>query len=107
MRSLVFQTFRSYLEAFCIWSRDLHPHQDGLVPGVAAAVKARPWSTSVPSGRQGLSDRAGELLRNAWATEVLLNARRILGSRDLIGFANLWAQSKPTTRSLRRSRRSL
>lgn len=88
---MVFQTFRSYLEAFCTWSRDLHPHKDGLVPGVAAAVLTRPWATSVPPGRRALSERAGELLRNAWATEVLLNAPRILGSRDLIGFANLWA----------------
>ena len=86
---MVFQTFRSYLEAFCTWSRDLHPHQDGLVAGVAVAVKRRPWATSVPRGRMELSERAGELLRNAWATEVLLNAPRILGSRDLIGFANL------------------
>ncbi len=61
------------------------------MPGVAAAVKTRPWATSVPSGRKELSERAGELFRNAWATEVLLNAPRILGSRDLIGFANLWA----------------
>ncbi|MBA2360065.1 MAG: hypothetical protein H0V79_03835 [Actinobacteria bacterium] len=88
---MVFQTFRSYLEAFCIWSRDLHPHEEGLVPGVAAAVKARPWAVSVPRESKDLSERAGELLRNAWATEVLLNAPRILGSRDLIGFANLWA----------------
>jgi hypothetical protein len=88
---MVFQTFRGYLEAFCTWSRDLHPHQDGLVPGVAAAVKTRPWATSVPRARTVLNERGGELLRNAWATEVLLNAPRILGSRDLIGFANLWA----------------
>lgn len=88
---MAFQTFRSYLEAFCTWSRDLHPHEDGLVPGVAGAVKARPWAPAVPREVKELSERAGELLRNAWATEVLLNAPRILGSRDLIGFANLWA----------------
>jgi hypothetical protein len=88
---MVFQTFRGYLEATCNWTRALYPHEDGLVPGVAEAVKGLLWTTAVPLRSKTLSERGGELLRNGWATEVLLNAPRILGSRDLTGFANLWA----------------
>lgn len=85
---MAFQTFRNYLEATCAWASDLHPHPDGLLAGVADAVKTRPWRTQ-PAGTKALSGRAGQLLRNAWATEVLLNAPRTLGD-DLVTFANLW-----------------
>jgi hypothetical protein len=87
---MAFQTFRNYLEATCAWASDLYPHPDGLLPGVAEAVKARPWR-KLPAGKKVLSARAGQLLRNAWATDVLLNAPRPLGGDDLVAFANLWA----------------
>ena len=87
---MTFHTFRGYLEATCAWASDLYPHSDGLVAGVAAAVKARPWRDERPSGK-ALSPRAGQILRNGWATEVLLNAPRSLGGDDLVSFANLWA----------------
>lgn len=85
---MAFHTFRNYLEATCAWASDLYPHPDGLLAGVADAVKARPWRTQ-PAGTKTLSPRAGQMLRNAWATEVLLNAPRTLGD-DLVTFANLW-----------------
>jgi hypothetical protein len=85
---MAFHTFRNYLEATCAWASDLYPHPDGLLAGVSEAVKARPWRKQ-PAGTKALSQRAGQLLRNAWATEVLLNAPRTLGD-DLIAFANLW-----------------
>jgi hypothetical protein len=85
---MAFHTFRNYLEATCVWASDLHPHPDGLLPGVADAVKARSWRNQRGATRT-LSARAGQLLRNAWATEVLLNAPRTLGD-DLVTFANLW-----------------
>lgn len=87
---MTFHTFRNYLEATCAWARDLYPHPAGLVAGVAQAVKARPWRADAPLGR-ALSPRAGQILRNGWATEVLLNAPRALGGEDLVSFANLWA----------------
>lgn len=65
-------------------------YPDGLVAGVASAVKARPWRADPPSGKQ-LSTRAAQILRNGWATEVLLHAPRVLGGDDLVSFANLWA----------------
>jgi hypothetical protein len=79
---MAFQTFRNYLEATCAWASDLHPHSDGLLGGVADAVKARPWRKQ-PAGTKALTIRAGQLLRYAWATEVLLNAPRTLGD-DLV-----------------------
>lgn len=85
---MAFHTFRNYLEATCAWATDLYPHPDGLLAGVANAVKARPWRKQ-PGGTKALSARAGQMLRNAWATEVLLNAPRTLGD-DLVTFANLW-----------------
>ena len=85
---MAFHTFRNYLEATCNWARDLYPHPNGLLAGVADAVKARPWRKQ-PPGTKTLSARAGQILRNAWATEVLLNAPRTLGD-DLVTFANLW-----------------
>ena len=88
---MVFTTFRGYLSAICNWTRSLYPHRDGLVPGVAAAVKAQPWKARTPARSRVLSRRGAELLRNGWATEVLLNSPRVLGGGDLIGFANLWA----------------
>lgn len=87
---MTFHTFRGYLEATCAWASDLYPHPDGLVAGVAAAVKARPWRAERSMGKT-LSPRAGQILRNGWATEVLLNAPRALGGDDLVSFANLWA----------------
>lgn len=88
---MVFHTFRGYLAATCAWARDLYPHAGGLLPGVAAAVKAQPWSTRTPAGTKTLTNRGAEILRNGWATEVLLNSPRVLGGGDLIAFANLWA----------------
>lgn len=61
-----------------------------LLDGVAAAVKAGSWTGSTPRGAP-LPVRAGEFLRNAWGTEVLLNAPRVIGGADLITFANHWA----------------
>jgi hypothetical protein len=85
---MAFRTFRNYLEATCAWARELYPSPDGLNAGVAAEVKSRSWRKE-PSGTKVLSPRAGQMLRNAWATEVLLNAPRTLGD-DLVTFANLW-----------------
>ncbi len=87
---MVFHTFRGYLEAVCNWTTDLYPHTDGLVAGVAGAVNARPWRARTRAGRT-LTARGAEILRNGWATEVLLNAPRVLGGDDLVAFANLWA----------------
>lgn len=87
---MTFHTFRGYLEATCAWASALYPHPDGLVAGVAAAVKARPWHADRPMGKP-LTARIGQVLRNGWATEVLLNAPRALGGDDLVSFANLWA----------------
>jgi hypothetical protein len=61
-----------------------------MVAGVAEAVKARAWRSTAATGK-ALSPRAGQILRNGWATEVLLNAPRALGGGDLVSFANLWA----------------
>ncbi len=87
---MTFHTFRGYLEAVCVWATALHPHPDGMVAGVAQSVKSKPWRSDPPRTKV-LSARAGEVLRNAWATEVLLNAPRTLGGGDLVSFANLWA----------------
>ncbi len=87
---MVFQTFRSYPGGL------LHlVARPAPARGRAGARRrgrregARPWAVSVPRESKELTERAWELLRNAWATEVLLNAPRIFGSRDLNGFANL------------------
>ena len=85
---MAFHTFRNDLEATRNWAADLYPHPDGLVAGVADAVKARLWRAQRP-GTKTLSARAGQMLRNAWATEVLLNAPRTFGG-DLVAFSNLW-----------------
>lgn len=87
---MAFHTYSGYVEAVCAWATALHPHPDGLVAGVASAVKAGRWRSTAPTGRT-LSIRAGQILRNGWATEVLLNAPRALGGGDLVSFANLWA----------------
>lgn len=87
---MTFHTFRNYLEATCAWANQLHPHADGLVAGVAASVNGLPWRSGQP-GTKALSRRGAEILRNGWATEVLLNAPRALGGDDLVSFANLWA----------------
>lgn len=87
---MTFHTFRGYLEAVCAWATALYPHPHGMVAGVADAVKARPWRAKAPDGK-ALSPRAKQVLRNGWATEVLLNAPRALGGGDLVSFANLWA----------------
>jgi hypothetical protein len=87
---MVFHTFRGYLAAVCNWTTDLYPHGDGMLAGVADAVKAKPWRASASAPRT-LTPRAGELLRNGWATEILLNGPRVLGGDDLVAFANLWA----------------
>ena len=88
---MTFRTFRGYLQAVCAWSADLYPHTDGLLPGVADAVKAQPWRSSVRPGRHRLGARAAEVLRNGWATEILLNSPRVLGGPDIVAFSNLWA----------------
>jgi len=88
---MVFQTFRGYLSATCNWARDLYPHAGGLLPGLEGAVKARRWMTRTPANSMNLTNRGAEILRNGWATEVLLNSPRVLGGGDLIAFANLWA----------------
>jgi hypothetical protein len=87
---MVFQTFRGYLEAVCNWASSLYPHPGGLLPGVAGAVQAGHWRARTQGGR-ALTSRASEILRNGWATEVLLNSPRVLGGDDLVAFANLWA----------------
>jgi hypothetical protein len=88
---MVFRTFRGYLTAICNWTNNLYPHSGGLLPGVAREVKTRPWVARTPRGGRRLSLRAAEMLRNGWATEVLLNSPRVLGGDELISFANLWA----------------
>jgi len=88
--TLAFHTFSNYVQAVCAWTTALYPHTDGMVAGVADAVKARPWRAGAPIGK-ALSARAGQILRNGWATEVLLNAPRALGGGALVSFANLWA----------------
>jgi hypothetical protein len=87
---MVFHTFRGYLAAVCNWTRALYPHADGPLAGVAEAVNARPWRARTRAGRT-LTARGAEILRNGWATEVLLNSPRVLGGDDLVAFANLWA----------------
>src|SRR5688572_33301140 len=87
---MAFQTFRGYLEAVCRCATTTHVHPSGLVAGVASAVQTGGWKTRAPRGR-ALSARAAEVLRNGWATEVLLNSPRVLGGPDLVAFANLWA----------------
>lgn len=87
---MAFQTFRTYLEAVCFWTSSLYPHPDGLLAGVAQAVKTGAWRPRTSTSRV-LSRRAAEVMRNGWATEVLLNSPRVLGGNDLIAFANLWA----------------
>lgn len=87
---MAFHTFSGYVEAVCSWATALYPHPGGMVAGVADAVKARPWRSTALTGR-ALSPRAGQILRNGWATEVLLNAPRALGGGELVSFANLWA----------------
>ena len=87
---MAFQTFRGYLEAVCRCTTTWNPHVGGLVAGVAAAVHSGGWMGRAPRGR-ALSARAAEVLRNGWATEVLLNSPRVLGGADLVAFANLWA----------------
>ena len=87
---MTFHTFRGYLEAVCNWTGDLYPHRAGLLAGVAGAVNAKPWRARVRGGRT-LTARGAEILRNGWATEVILNAPRALGGDDLLVFANLWA----------------
>lgn len=87
---MTFHTFRGYLEAVCAWATATHPHPDGMVAGVSDSVKALPWRSKPPLAK-GFSPRARQILRNAWATEVLLNAPRTLGGSDLVSFANLWA----------------
>lgn len=78
---MVFHTFRGYLEAICMWSTSLYPHEDGLVIGVATAVSAGAWRTRTRTGKT-LTARGAEILRNGWATEVLLNAPRVIGGDD-------------------------
>lgn len=87
---MTFRTYRGYLEAVRIGIGSLCPHPAGFLAGVAAAVKSGGWPATTPTGRT-LSPRAGQFLRNAWATEVLLNAPRQVGGADLITFANHWA----------------
>lgn len=87
---MVFHTFRGYLAAVCNWTEALYPHADGMMAGVAQAVKVKPWRSHVPRGRV-LTARGAEILRNGWATEILLNSPRALGGDDLVSFANLWA----------------
>lgn len=87
---MTFRTYRGYLEAVRMAIALLCPHDDGLLPGVAAAVHGGRWQARTRAGRT-LTDRAGQFLRNAWATEVLLNAPRQVGGADLITFANHWA----------------
>jgi hypothetical protein len=86
---MIFHTFRGYLAAVCNWTAALYPHPDGTLAGVADAVKAKPWRARVPRGRV-LTARGAEILRNGWATEILLNSPRALGGDDLVSFANLW-----------------
>ncbi len=87
---MVFHTFRGYLAAVCVWIEMLYPHPDGTMAGVAEAVRTRPWHAQPPRDRV-LTARGAEILRNGWATEVLLNSPRVLGGDDLVSFANLWA----------------
>lgn len=86
---MVFHTFRGYLAAVCNWTEALYPHAYGTMAGVADAVKAQPWRARTPA-RRTLTARGAEILRNGWATEILLNSPRALGGDDLVSFANLW-----------------
>ncbi len=88
---MTFTTYRGYLAAICSLVADRYPHSDGLLAGVAAAVKDGSWRLSVPAGTRALSARAGQFLRNGWATEILLRSPRVIGGPDIIGFANHWA----------------
>lgn len=88
--TMAFHTFSGYVQAVCAWATALYPHPDGMVAGVADAVKGRPWRATTLTGKV-LSPRAGQIIRNGWATEVLLNAPRALGGGALVSFANLWA----------------
>mgnify|MGYP002336346486 CR=1 FL=1 len=88
---MAFQTFRSYLEAVCLWTNALYPNQGGVLAGVAEATKAGSWRGRTTARSRILTNRAAEVLRNGWATEVLLNSPRVLGGAELVAFANLWA----------------
>jgi hypothetical protein len=61
---LTFRTYLAYLEAARLSIESLCPHASGLLPGVAAAVKAAPWIGTTATGAR-LSVRAGQYLRNA------------------------------------------
>jgi hypothetical protein len=87
---MTFRTYDGYLRAARIAIADQCPHPSSLMAGVADVVKAMPWRASTPTGRT-LSGRAGQYVRNAWATEVLLNSPRQVGGDELITFANHWA----------------
>ena len=86
---MTFRTYRGYLEAVRMGISLLCPHADGFLPGVATSVNNGTWRG--PATARPLPDRAAQYLRNAWATEVLLNAPRQVGGADLITFANHWA----------------
>lgn len=85
-----FRTYRGYLESVRRSIASNCPSSRDFLDGVAAQVKAGRWTTLVPSGSV-LPPRSAQLLRNAWGTEVLLNAPRVIGGADLISFANHWA----------------
>jgi hypothetical protein len=90
-QEMTFQTFRTYLLATCAWATEWYPHPDGLLAGVAGAVKAARWRAVEPAGDKALTAKVSRHLRNAWTTEVLLSAPRALGDPDLVAYANLWA----------------
>ncbi len=87
---MTFRTYRGYLEAVRMAINASCPSASDLMAGVANAVNTGRWRSCTPTGRS-LSARAGRFLRNAWATEVLLNSARRVGGDDLITFANHWA----------------
>ena len=85
-----FRTYHGYLEATRRSIAASCPSRSSLLDGVAVAVKAGRWTTLTPRGAT-LPPRSAQYLRNAWGTEVLLNAPRVIGGADLISFANHWA----------------
>jgi hypothetical protein len=85
-----FRTYHGYLEAARRSIAASCPSSGAFLEGVAAHVKGGRWTTLVPRG-SALPPRSAQLLRNAWGTEVLLNAPRVIGGADLISFANHWA----------------
>lgn len=90
---MAFRTFTNYMQAFRNWALDLYPHQDGLLAGLAAAVKAQPWRTNRRPASATLRPKAQQALRLAWGTELCLNVPPVVGG-ELVTVGNLWAPAQ-------------